>query len=80
MIMGVTHAHLGTNLVSFRTFRCPLFPKSVNGHELFFAFSYREQALKPGQNKKGQKIFQLYRFLNTFYSWQLKKVFKKRRS
>ena len=30
--------------------------------------------LKPGQNKKGQKIFQLHRFLNTFFSagsWEI---------
>ena len=27
--------------------------------------------LKHGQNKKGQKIFQL--LLNTFYTWQLRK-------
>ena len=33
--------------------------------------------LKQGQNKKGQKIFQLHRFLNTFYSWQLRKSIQK---
>ena len=33
--------------------------------------------LKPGQNKKGQNIFQLHHFLNTFYSWQLRKSIQK---
>ena len=33
--------------------------------------------LKPGQNKKDQKNFQLRRFLNTFYSWQLRKSIQK---
>ena len=33
--------------------------------------------LKPGQNKKGQKNFHLHRFLNTFYSWQLRKSIQK---
>ena len=34
-----------TNLVSFRTFRCCLFPNPVTGHELFFAVSYSKAAL-----------------------------------
>ena len=34
--------------------------------------------LKPGQNKKGQKIFRLHHFLNTFYNWQLRKSIQKR--
>ena len=33
--------------------------------------------LKLGQNKKGQKTFQLHRFLDTFYSLQLRKSIKK---
>ena len=35
----------GTNLVSFRTFRCPLFPKPVTGRELFCAVSYSKPTL-----------------------------------
>ena len=34
-----------TNLGSFRTFRCPLFPKPVTGHEQYFAVSYSKPAL-----------------------------------
>ena len=33
--------------------------------------------LKPGQNKKGQKIFQLHRFLNTFLQLTAKKKYSK---
>ena len=33
--------------------------------------------LKPGQNKKGQKIFQLYRFLNTFLQLAAEKKYSK---
>ena len=34
--------------------------------------------IKPSQNKKGRKNFQLHCFLNTFYSWQLRKCIQKR--
>ena len=37
-----------TNLVSFRTFRYPLFLIPVTGHELFFAVSYSKPALGSG--------------------------------
>ena len=33
--------------------------------------------LKPGQNKKGQKIFQLHRFLNTFLQLAAEKKYSK---
>ena len=33
------------NLVSFRTFRCPLLTKPVTVHELLFAVSYSKPAL-----------------------------------
>ena len=36
---------LRTNLVSFRTFRCPLFPKPVSWLGLFLAVSYSKPAL-----------------------------------
>ena len=36
-----------------------------------------DQLLKPDQNKKGQNFFQQHRFLNTFYSWQLRKSIQK---
>ena len=32
--------------------------------------------LKPGQNKKGQKFFQLHRFLNTFLQLAAEKKYK----
>ena len=33
---------------------------------IFQKISGDQQGVKPGQNKKGQKIFHLHRFLNTF--------------
>ena len=45
----------------------------------FYHLWVHDSILKPGQNKNGQKSFQLHRFLNTFFtagSWE--KVFKKR--
>ena len=33
--------------------------------------------VKPGQNKKGQKIFQLHRFLNTFLQLAAEKKYSK---
>ena len=44
------------NLVSFRTFRCPLFPKPVTGHELFFAVSYSKPALAHHHKKSTFEI------------------------
>ena len=44
MIKGITPAYLG-HLVSFRTFRCPIFTKPVTGHELFLVVSYGKPAL-----------------------------------
>ena len=44
---------------------------------LMAEFIQGRSSLKPGQNKKGQKCFQLHRFLNTFYSQQLRKSIQK---
>ena len=54
MIEGVTHG-LRAILVSFKTFRCPIFPKPVSWFGLFLLFAYS----KPTQTMKilHQKIF-----------------------
>ena len=42
---GVDSCSFWTNLVSFRTFRCPIFPKPVSWFGLFLAVSYSKPAL-----------------------------------
>jgi len=40
-------------------------------------FTNSLRSLKPGQNKKGQKMFQLHRFLNTFLLLAAEKKYSK---
>ena len=49
------------NLVSFRTTRCPLFPKPVSWLELFFAVSYSKTALGLFYFCKNSKSFHFSR-------------------
>ena len=39
--------------------------------------SWKISRLKPGQNKKGQNIFQLHRFLNAFLQMAAEKKYSK---
>ena len=54
MIKGVTHVHLGPILVSFRTFRRPLFLITSFLFGTFFAVSYSKTALEGPSSPKNQ--------------------------
>ena len=43
-----------------------------------WALKLTQQSLKPGQNKKGPKTFQLHRFLNTFLKLAAEKKYSKK--
>ena len=42
-----------------------------------FVYKFACLLLKPSQNKKGQKIFQLHHFLNTFLQLAAEKMYSK---
>ena len=48
-----------------------------SGPDLTLIKVYKIYKLKPGQNKKGQKFFQLHRFLNTFLQLAAEKKYSK---
>ena len=64
------HISFRINLVSFSTFRCPLFPKPVPCPRLFFAASYSKMALIPGTacNSRTLHCTALLCFF-TFFLW-----------